>query len=98
MEPGPPGHARRHDPDRCSEHHGLSPCERREGFAYRIGGGGAHVRRLLLERAGSRADFKRALDRPLQTAPDRDIEREIARLHFYSAKSGLAQYAGDALL
>src|SRR5882757_585920 len=51
-----------------------------------------------LDHQGTRADFKRALDRRIQTAPDRDIEREIARLHFYSAKSGLAQYAGDALL
>src|SRR5712664_2361362 len=98
MEPGPSGRARRHDPDRCGEQHGLFPSERREGFAYRLGSGGANVRRLALQRAVSRADFERTLDRRIQTVPDRDIEREIAWLHFYPAKSGFAQYAGDALL
>jgi hypothetical protein len=39
---------------------------------------------LPLKRAAGRADVERAFDRRFEAAPDRDIERQTARLHFDS--------------
>src|SRR6202165_6040787 len=61
-----------------------------------MGSRSAHVGRLLRKRAGGGADFQRGLDRRIEAAPDRKIEREIARLHVYPGESGLAQYAVPA--
>ena len=97
MEPGPSGAARGHDPDRGRERDRLSVREGREHFADRMGRGGYYVWRLPLQRAGSRAHLDRGFNRRLETAPDRNIQREVAAFHFDRRKSGLAQDAGHAL-
>ncbi len=53
---------------------------------------------MPLQRAGRRADFERGLNRRIKTAPDRNIEREIARLHRYPRKTCRAQDVRHALL
>ena len=72
---------RRHDPDRGGKRHRRPLEKRRQRFAHRIGRGGDHFRRLLGERAGGGSDVERASDRGIEAAPDRDIQRQIARLH-----------------
>ena len=53
---------------------------------------------MTLKRAAGRSDFKRALHRRVETAPDRDVERQIARLHGNTRESGLSEDAMNALL
>src|SRR5450755_602316 len=97
VQPGTSGASRRYHPERRRERDLRSAGEGREHFADRMGSGGYHVRRLPLQRAGSRAYLDRGFNRRLETAPDRNIQREVAPFHFDRRKSGLAQDADHAL-
>src|SRR4051794_14066016 len=50
------------------------------------------------ERAAGGSDFERALYRRLQTAAERDVEREIARLHRNAGEAGRTEDAVHARL
>ena len=77
--------------------HRVALGERRKRLAQRVDGGGAEFGRLAFQRPVSRADFERALHRGFETAPDRDIERQRARLHRDAREAGTAENPMHAL-
>src|SRR4051812_12748631 len=87
-----------YNPDRGRKQYSLTPGKGGECLANRLGCRCDYGGRLLRKRAGGWPDLKSGLRRRLQTAPDREVERDVARLHHDLPESCLAEDAADALL